>query len=83
MPKKVVSVSVDESLIPAIDRDRGRGSFSAHINYILEILYSSDFPLSRELEALRKNEGLRDIPEVVKVILTEGVDKKLKHKGLK
>ena len=83
MVKKPTGISIDENLIGPVNKDLGRASFSAHVNYILEILYSPDSILPRQLEAIRMSEGLRDIPETMNLILLKYVPIELKERHIK
>ena len=83
MVKKPTGISIEKSLIDAVEKDLGRASFSSHVNYILEILYSPEMMLPRQLEAIRKNEGLRDIPETMNFLLMKYIPMELRERGLK
>lgn len=78
MVKKGTGFGIEKEILERLDQDRGRANRSAHVNFILEILYSHNSQLSKNLEIIRKNEGLRDIPETMEYILKKYIPLELK-----
>lgn len=83
MAKQRASLSLDEELLPIIEEDMGQATLSAHVNYILKILYSREMPMALELETYRRRMGLRDIPEAVRHLLQTALDRELRRMGEK
>lgn len=74
------SISLDERLWAILDAEAGREALSSYLGYFLGIFFGPDQPTYRQLEAYRKRMGYRDVAEVVKALMIECMDQKMKPK---
>ena len=79
MPKRSVTISLDNELVERVELDRGLAPFSALMNRFLEILYSPEYGIASDLQVCRKRMGFRNTPETIRFLLQESLKSKLEE----
>ena len=78
MPNVPRSISLDENLWSQLEIEAGREPLSTYLGYFLGIFFDPGQPTYRQLEAYRKRMGFRDVAEVVKALMIECMEQKMK-----
>ena len=79
MPKRSVTITLDEELIERVELDRGLAPLSALMNRFLEIIYAPEHGIANDLQACRKWMGFRNTPETIGFLLRDSLESKLEE----
>lgn len=74
MPKKSVTITVDQGLLDRIETDRGLAPISTFINRLLEAIYAEDTSTLEDIQIYKRMMGYRNTPETIEHLITEALE---------
>jgi len=74
MPKKSVTITVDQGLLDRIETDRGLAPISTYINRLLETIYAEDASTLEDIQIYKRMMGYRNTPETIGHLIEEALE---------